>query len=149
MEKIIVKNRKAFHEYSVEESFEAGIVLIGSEVKAIREGKVNLTDAYCRIRDNELFLLQAHISVYSHTGYTPHEPLADRKLLMHRREIVKIKKKLDSTGLTLIPLKMYWKDNHIKIEIALCKGKKLHDKRHDMAEKDAKRHMEQHLKRRR
>ncbi|MCK5520028.1 MAG: SsrA-binding protein SmpB [Candidatus Marinimicrobia bacterium] len=148
MNKIIVKNRKAFHEYHVGDTYEAGISLIGSEVKAIREGKINLMDSYCNIVEGECFLLQAHISQYSHKGYSSHDVRRDRKLLLHKREILKIKKKLDSQGSSLIPLKIYWKDNYIKVEIALAKGKKLHDKRHDLAEKDAKRQIERQMKRR-
>ncbi len=148
MEKLIVKNRKAFHEYAMLETFEAGLSLLGTEVKAIREVKVNLVDSYCRIEDNEVFLVDAHISQYSHHGYSPHDPRRERKLLLHRQEIRKIKKKLDTQGLTLIPIRLYWKNNHIKAEIALAKGKKLHDKREDLAKKDAQRHIEQQLKRR-
>ena len=148
MIKIIVKNRKAFHEYMITDRYEAGISLVGSEVKAIREGKINLSDSYCRVIDGEIFLMETHISQYSHSGYMPHEVRRDRKLLLHKKEILKIKKKLDSQGASLIPLKIYWKDNHIKLEIALAKGKKLHDKRADLAKKDAKRQIEQQMKRR-
>lgn len=146
MGKIVLKNKKAFHDYHIIDTLEAGILLIGKEVKSIREGRMNIKESFCRFIKGELFLVQSHISQYSHTGYETHEPLRLRKLLLHKKEIKKWKKKVDTQGLTIVPLKVYWQDNHIKIEIALVKGKKLHDKRQDIAKRDAKRSMERQLR---
>lgn len=146
MEKIILKNRKAFHDYHILETLETGISLIGKEVKSIREGRINIKESFCRIIKGEMFLIQAHISPYSHTGYETHDPLRIRKLLLHKDELVKLKKKVDLQGLTIVPLKIYWRDNHIKVEIALVKGKKLHDKRQDIAKRDAKRAINREIK---
>ncbi|MEA3500494.1 MAG: SsrA-binding protein SmpB [Candidatus Marinimicrobia bacterium] len=145
MGKIVLKNKKAFHDYHIIDTLEAGILLIGKEVKSIREGRMNIKESFCRFIKGELFLVQSHISQYSHAGYETHEPLRLRKLLLHKKEIKKWKKKVDTQGLTIVPLKVYWQDNHIKIEIALVKGKKLHDKRQDIAKRDAKRSMERQL----
>ncbi len=146
MEKVILKNRKAFHDYHILETLETGISLIGKEVKSIREGRINIKESFCRIIKGEMFLIQAHISPYSHTGYETHDPLRIRKLLLHKDELVKLKKKVDLQGLTIVPLKIYWRDNHIKVEIALVKGKKLHDKRQDIAKRDAKRAINREIK---
>jgi SsrA-binding protein len=139
MEKIVLKNKKALHDYHIIDTLEAGISLIGKEVKSIREGRMNIKESFCRFIKGELFLIQSHISPYSHTGYETHDPLRIRKLLLHKKELRKWKKKVDMQGLTIVPLKVYWRDNHIKIEIALAKGKKLHDKRQDIAKREAKR----------
>lgn len=147
MEKLILKNRKALHDYHILEKIEAGIVLHGMEVKAIREGRINIKEAYCLIRDDEIFLTQAHISAYSHAGYEQLDPVRQRKLLLHRKEIRRLKKKRDEQQLTIVPLALYWSGNHIKVEIGLAKGKKLYDKRQSIAERDSKRSMERAIKR--
>jgi SsrA-binding protein len=149
MEKIVVKNRKAWHDYHILERFEAGISLQGSEVKAIREGKISLTDAYCDFIEGELFLVEMNISQYSHHGYATHEQRRARKLLLHRRELDRLEKKREGSGLTIIPLSVYWVKNHLKIEIGLAQGKKQHDKRAAIAERETKRSLDQEMKRRR
>ena len=146
MEKIVLKNKKAFHDYHIIDTLEVGISLIGKEVKSIREGRMNIKESFCRFIKGELFLIQSHISPYSHTGYETHDPLRIRKLLLHKKELRKWKKKVDMQGLTIVPLKVYWRDNHIKIEIALAKGKKLHDKRQDIAKREAKRSMDRQIR---
>jgi len=146
MEKLILKNRKAFHDYHILDNFEAGVVLQGTEVKAIREGRINIKESYCAFRDGELYLMQSHISPYSHTGYETHEAVRPRKLLLHRKELSRLRKKSSEQHLTIVPLRFYWSGNHIKVEIGLAKGKKLYDKRRDIAEKDMKRHLERQLK---
>jgi len=146
MEKIVLKNKKAFHDYHIIDTLEVGISLIGKEVKSIREGRMNIKESFCRFIKGELFLIQSHISPYSHTGYETHDPLRIRKLLLHKKELKKWKKKVDMQGLTIVPLKAYWRDNHIKIEIALAKGKKLHDKRQDIAKREAKRSMDRQIR---
>ncbi len=125
----IADNRKAFHDYHVLETFEAGVVLLGTEVKAIREGKVNLRDSYARLDKGEVWLLNVHISPSSHTGYAHHEEKRQRKLLLHRAEIRKLTGKVAEKGLTLAPLRMYFKDGRVKVTLALVRGKQLHDKR--------------------
>ena len=145
MGKVVLKNKKAFHDYHIIDTLEVGIPLIGKEVKSIREGRMNIKESFCRFIKGELFLIQSHISPYSHTGYETHDPLRIRKLLLHKKELRKWKKKVDMQGLTIVPLKVYWRDNHIKIEIALAKGKKLHDKRQDIAKREAKRLMDRQI----
>ena len=125
----IMTNRQAFHEYIVLERFEAGAVLQGTEVKSIMAGRIQLKDAYVTIRDGEVWLLNAHISEYSHGNIQNHEPLRERKLLLHRREIGKLEKQTAQKGLTLIVTALYWKNGRIKFEIGVAKGKKLYDKR--------------------
>lgn len=147
MEKIVAKNRKAWHDYHILEKFEAGIALLGTEVKSIREGKLNLTDAYCQFIGNELFITDMNITRYSHAGYTEHDPRRQRKLLMNRRELDKLKKKREAAGLTIIPLSIYWKANHLKVEIGLAQGKKQYDKRADIAKRDATRSIDKQMKR--
>lgn len=146
MEKLILKNRKAYHDFHILEKIEAGLVLHGTEVKAIREGKINIKEAYCNFQDGELYLLQAHISPYSHTGYEHHDPTRPKKLLLHQKELRKLRKKRDEQHLTLIPLAIYWVGNNIKVEVGLAKGKKLYDKRQDIAKKDVQRNMERQMK---
>jgi SsrA-binding protein len=146
MSKIVVTNRKAFHDYHILETMETGLALKGSEVKSIREGKISLKEAYCYFQDRELYLLQCHIAPYSHAGYEEHDPLRPRKLLLHRDELRKLRKKKEEGGLTIVPLKVYWNKNHLKAEIALVKGKKLYDKRRDIAEKESKRSMDRMIK---
>lgn len=139
--KIICDNRKAFHDYSFEEKWEAGIVLAGTEVKSLREGKASLRDGYAILKNGELFLLNAHMTPYSHAGHTNHDPLRTRKLLLHKAELQKLWSKLSIRGYTLIPLKLYFKEGIVKVELGLGKGKKSHDKRATEKERDAKRNL--------
>jgi SsrA-binding protein len=128
-QRIIADNRKAFHDYHVLESWEAGIALLGSEVKAIREGRVNLRDSYARLERGEIWLLNVHISPYSHTDYAGHAEKRERKLLLHRHELNKLSGQVREKGLTVVPLQMYFKKGRVKVQIALVKGKQAHDKR--------------------
>ncbi len=138
--KTISSNRKAYHNYSIEEKYEVGIALTGTEVKALREGKANLNDSFARIKNAELFLVNAHISPYSCGNIYNHEPKRDRKLLMHKYELNKLYGKVKERGYTLVPLSMYFNDrNRVKVEIALARGKTTVDKRHDIKAKDEKR----------
>lgn len=140
--KIVAQNRKAYHDYFVEDTLEAGIVLLGTEVKSIRDGKVNLKDSYVLIKDAEAFLLNCHISPYSHGNISNHDPLRTRKLLIHKNQIIKLKGKLIQKGYSLIPLKIYFKGAFAKVEIGLAKGKKLYEKREKIKEKEVKRDIE-------
>ena len=140
--KIISVNRQAYHDYFVERTIEAGISLVGTEIKSIRDGKVNLRGSYAIARNGELWLENAHIAAYEHGNRHNHEPLRNRKLLLHRREIEQLQAKVATKGLTLIPLKLYLKGGKAKIELGLCRGKKLYDKREAIAERDVKREME-------
>jgi len=144
--KTIVNNRKARHEYEILDSLETGIVLVGTEVKSMREGKVNLTDAYARIRDGELWLIGMHISPYEKADVFNHDPLRDRKLLVNSQELKKLYRQTHEKGVTLIPMKLYFKKHLVKVELALARGKKKYDKRADIAERDAKRQMDRQLK---
>ena len=144
--KTIAENRKARHEYFVLESFEAGLVLTGTEVKSIRLGGVNLKDSWCSIEDGELFIKQMHISPYEKGNIYNRDPLRVRKLLMHKAEIHRLLGKVKTEGLTLVPLSLYFKDGRVKVQLGLCKGKKLYDKREDAAKRDAKREIDRHLK---
>ena len=144
--KIIATNRKARHEYHILEKFEAGIVLHGSEVKAIREGKANIKEAYVRFSGNELFVIGMHIGKYSNEGYSTHTPVRDRKLLLHKRELKKMRKMVDEKGKTLIPLSIYFKGGNVKVEFGLAQGKKLWDKRKAKMEKDVNRQVDRALK---
>ena len=144
--KEIASNRKAFHDYFVLERFEAGIELFGTEVKSIRAGQVNLKDSYCTIREGELFVRGMHVSPYEKGNIFNKDPLRVRKLLLHRSEIRKMIGKMSQKGYTLVPLQVYFKGSLIKVEIALAKGKKLYDKRQDIAKKDAKREAERDFK---
>lgn len=146
--KIIAVNRKARHDYTIESEVEAGMVLTGSEVKALREGRANLKDSYAKIRNGELFAHQIHISEYPNAGRFNHEPLRVRKLLMHKHEIMRLVGKIQSKGLTLVPLKLYFKDGKAKVSLALAHGKRKYDKRRALQEREQKREMDQ-LKRRR
>ena len=144
----IVRNRKAFNEFEILERFEAGIALAGTEVKSVRDGRVKMGEAYCQIGpDYQLDLVQMEISVYQFGNIHNHAPARTRKLLMHKREIAKLLAKVKEKGLTLIPLRLYYKNGRVKVEIALCRGRKLHDKRLVLKEKDAKRDMERSLTR--
>jgi len=144
--KTIADNRKARHDYFVLETFEAGIELVGTEVKSIRLGGVNLKDSWCTIDKGELFIKGMHISPYEKGNIFNRDPLRVRKLLMHRREINKLYGLIKQDGLTLIPLSMYFKDSKVKIQLGLCKGKKLYDKRADAAKRDAKREIDRNIK---
>jgi SsrA-binding protein len=134
--KDIARNRKAFHEYEVLDSFEAGIALKGTEIKAIRDGRINLQDGFAVLIKGELYLMNVHISPYSHGNIQNHDPLRDRKLLLHRKELDSLAGKLGKAGLTLVPLSAYFKDGRVKISLGLCKGKKLYDKRESLKKRD-------------
>src|SRR4051794_2155475 len=135
----IAENRKAFHDFHLYESFEAGLALLGTEVKAIREGRVNLRDSFARLEDGEVFLYNVNISSYSHRGYADHEPLRRRKLLLHREEIRKLIGKTVEKGMTLVPVRMYFKNGRVKIAVSLAKGKKEYDKRETIKRRDVDR----------
>jgi SsrA-binding protein len=142
----IADNRKAYHDFFIDETFEAGVALVGTEVKSLREGRINLRDSFVEVRNGELFLLGVHISPYDKGNVWNHDPLRPRKLLMHRREIDRISVKVNERGYTLVPTKVYFKDGRAKVEIGLARGKKLYDKRHDMATRDAQRDVERALR---
>ena len=148
--KLIAQNRKARHNYEIEESVESGIVLVGTEVKSSREGRVNMSEAYATIDGNgEAWLLQCHISPYSHGNVNNHEPVRPRKLLLRGDEIERLAVKVNQEGRTLVPLRMYFKHGLVKVELAVGRGKKLYDKRQDQARRDADRSMQRELGRRR
>lgn len=147
--KLITQNRKARHNYLIEETIEAGLALVGTEVKSCREGKANLTDAYAAVRDGEAWLLQCHISPYSHGNRENHDPGRPRKLLLKRNEIVMLQEKVAQEGRTLVPLRLYFKHGLAKAEIAIARGKQTHDKRAAEATRDAERSMRRELGRRR
>ena len=144
-EKIVATNRKAHHDYFIEDSIEAGLVLTGSEIKSVREGRVNLRDSYARITQGEMWMCNVHISPYEQSGRTGPDPVRDRKLLLHKSEILRLANRTQTKGLTLIPLRMYLRDGRAKVEIGLAKGKRLYDKREAIAERDAERAMEREL----
>ena len=144
----VTKNRKAFHDYEIFEKFEAGMELLGSEVKSLREGKINLRDTYALIRDNEIFLVGMHIGQYSHTGYLGHEPYRDRRLLLQKQEIRKLIRKVNVKGMTIIPLRIYFKNGWAKAEIGLAKSKKTYQKKRVIAERDRARDLDRELKER-
>ena len=144
--KQIAENRKARHDYFIHDRYEAGICLVGTEVKSIRLGAVNLKDAYCAVDDGELFVKNMHISPYEQGNVFNQPPARPRKLLMHKREIMRLYGKVKQDGLTLIPLSVYLKDSRVKIEVGLCKGKKLYDKREDEASREAKRDMDRRVR---
>ena len=146
--KEIAVNRKAFHEYFVLERFEAGIELAGTEVKSIRAGQVNMKDSFCTVKDGELWLRSMHISPYEHGNIFNKDPVRVRRLLMHKREIVKLNARIMQDGVTLIPLSLYFKDSRVKVELGLCKGKKLHDKRDSEAERESQRAIDRVMKER-
>ena len=142
-----IKNRSAYHEFFIDSKYEAGMVLLGTEVKSMRAGKVSFNDSYCIIHKGELWLKSLHIAEYSHGNLNNHEPLRDRKLLLRKREINKIASKLKERGYTLIPLRIYFNEKGLaKIELGLAKGKKLHDKRESIKQKDVEREMKRYLK---
>lgn len=144
--KTIAENKKARHDYFIIESFEAGIELVGTEVKSIRQGGVNLKDSWCSIDDGEIFVKGMHISPYEQGNIFNRDPYRVRKLLLHKKEILRLFGKVKQEGLTLIPISLYLKGSKVKIQLGLCKGKKLHDKRDDMASRDSKREIERTLK---
>ncbi|KAA0256892.1 SsrA-binding protein SmpB [Deferribacter autotrophicus] len=144
--KVLATNKKAFHDYEIIEKYEAGIVLKGTEVKSAKNGRINLRDSFIRIKDGEAFLLNCHISPYEQGNIMNHDPTRTRKLLLHKREIERLAGKVQEKGLTLVPLKVYLKNNLVKIEIALAKGKKLYDKRETIKKKDLEREISRTLK---
>ena len=147
--KTVATNRKAYHNYHVQDSVEAGIVLTGTEIKSIRAGRVSLGDAYVRPERGELWLLNAHIARYEAGSYLSHEPTRPRKLLLHRKEIATLTSKVSEKGLTLVPIKLYIKDSMAKVEVALATGKKLYDKRDSIIQREAEREIGRAIKRRR
>ena len=146
--KQVARNQKAYHDYFIEEKFEAGIELAGTEVKSIRMGNVNLKDSFCLIKDGQLSVLGMHISPYEKGNIFNKDPYRVRRLLMHKKEILKLFGQVKQGGYTLIPVSLYFKDSRVKVQVGLCKGKKLHDKRDDMAKRDAGREIERAMKER-
>jgi SsrA-binding protein len=147
-QRIICKNRKASHDYFIEETYEAGMVLLGPEVKSLREGRANLVDSYARIKQGEIYLYNMHISPYPYAHYVEIEPTRTRKLLMHKKEIKRLIGKTEERGYSLIPLKVYFSGARAKVELGLAKGKRKYDKRQSLKEKDLKREMDQERKKR-
>ncbi|MDP9069439.1 MAG: SsrA-binding protein SmpB [Actinomycetota bacterium] len=147
--KLITQNRRARHDYLIEDTFEAGLALVGTEVKSCRDGKANLTDAYAAVQDGEIWLMQCHINPYSHGNRANHDPLRPRKLLLHRGEIERLKSAVAQNGRTLVPLRLYFKHGLAKAEIAIARGKKTYDKRQTIAKRDAERNMQREMGRRR
>jgi len=143
---VIARNRKARHEYFISDTYEAGIVLTGTEVKSLRRGRANLGDSFARIKDGEIFLTNCHIAEYSEGNRYNHDPMRQRKLLMHKKEISKLKIKLDERGFTLVALSMYFVKGRAKVEIGLAKGKKLYDRREDLKKRDQQRDMERAMR---
>ena len=146
MEKLIAKNPVAYHNYTINDTLEAGIVLTGTEIKSIRAGKVNLKDAYVNIKNSEAFIYGMHISPYEHGNIFNKDPLRTRKLLLNKREINKLLGLITQKGMSLIPIKLYFKNSFVKLELGIGKGKKLYDKREDIAKKDAERKIQRTLK---
>ena len=144
--KLIANNKKAYHDYFILEKYEAGIVLHGTEVKSLRMGKCSIKEAFIRVEDGEMFIYGMHVSPYEKGNIFNKDPLRTRKLLMHRREILKLQMAAQRDGLTLVPLSLYFKDSKVKVELGVCKGKKLYDKRASAAERDAKRDMDRAMK---
>lgn len=144
--KIIATNKKARFEYSIEETLEAGIQLVGTEVKSLREGRCNIAEGYISEKNGELFLRNVNITEYKHGNINNHDPMRIRKLLLHKAEIIKINRQVKEKGITVIPLKFYFKGSNVKVEIGICKGKKLYDKRETMKERDSKKAIEREMK---
>jgi len=144
----IAANRKAFHDFFIEDRVEAGIALVGTEVKSLREGRVNLRDSYAEVREGEVYLIGAHISPYEQGNVWNHDPVRPRKLLLHGHEIVRLQQKIKERGYTLVPTRMYFRGSRVKVELALAHGKRQYDKRADMAARDAQRDVERALRRR-
>ena len=147
--KVIARNRRARHEYHIEDVYEAGLVLTGTEVKSLRAGRASLADGFGQVHDHEMWLHGVHIPQYTQGTWTNHEPRRTRKLLMHRKEIDKLAAETAERGLTLVPLSLYFKDGKAKVELALARGKRTYDKRHDLARRDAAREVDRALRRRR
>ncbi len=145
-QKAVALNRKARHDYFIDETVEAGLVLVGTEVKSLREGRITLRDSHAEVRGGELYLVGVHIPVYAEGGLWNHDPMRVRKLLLHRREIDRLAVKVKERGYTLVPTKLYFKDGRAKVEIGLARGKKQYDKRHDLARRDAERSVERTLR---
>jgi len=145
-EKIVARAKDLRHKYEVMETWEAGLALVGTEVKSLREGRANLKDSYCRFKDHELFVIGLHISQYSHGTHTNHDPERPRKLLLRKRELVRLKTKVDEKGLTIVPAKLYFKEGIAKLEIALVKGKKLYDRREELKRKTQEREMQRAMR---
>jgi SsrA-binding protein len=148
-ERIVAENRKAFHDYHIVETLEAGVALLGTEVKSIREGRVNLRDSFARVEDGEVFLYNVHISPYSHRGYADHEPLRRRKLLLKKQEIRKLIGQTVQKGMTLVPVRLYFKNNRVKVAVSLAKGKQAHDKREAIRAREVDREARAAMKARR
>ena len=144
----MAQNRKAFHDYFVEDRFEAGISLAGTEVKSIRAGTLNLKDSFCVVKDGEIFVHGMHVSPYEQGNIFNKDPMRPRRLLMHKREILKLQARVMQDGVALIPLSLYFKDSRVKVELGLCKGKKLHDKRESDAERESRREIDRAMKER-
>ena len=144
--RVISKNSKAFHDYFVDSKMECGIELAGTEVKSIRDGKVNMKDSYASIKNGELFIHSLHISPYEKGNIFNKDPMRSRKLLVHKSEILKLVGMVKQKGIALVPLSLYWDRNHVKVELGICRGKKLYDKRQDIAKKDAERRMQKALR---
>ena len=144
--KIVSQNKKAYHDYFILDTYEAGIELRGTEIKSVRKGSTNLKDAFIRIKNNEAFIENMHIAPYEQGNRFNHEPLRTRKLLLHKKQIRKLQKEVKENGLTIVPTKLYFNTSKLKVEIALARGKKLYDKRQDLKAKDAKRDVERALK---
>ena len=144
-EKTVATNRKAYHEYFIEDTIEAGLVLTGSEIKSVREGRANLREGYARIVNREMWMSNVHITPYEHSGYGDPDADRDRKLLLHKSEILRLQSKMQTKGFTLIPLRIYLRDGRAKVEIGLAKGKRQYDKREAIAERDAERAMERDM----
>ena len=144
--KVIATNRKARHNYEITSSIEAGLVLLGSEVKSMRAGKASLVDAYGRVRNGELWIIGMHIAQYKEATFANHEPTRERKLLLHKQEIKKIKRKVEEKGITLVPLKLYFKNNIAKLELGIARGKRKYDKKVTIAKKDAERDIQREQK---
>lgn len=144
--KVVATNRKARHDYNIEDTIEAGIVLTGTEIKSIRAGRMNLQDSFAQVRNGEVWLVGAHISPYTHGNRENHDPLRDRKLLLHRREINRLAGKVQERGYTLVPLRVYLKDGRAKVELGLARGKKQYDKRESIAKRDFDREMRRAVK---
>lgn len=142
----VVKNRKARHEYEIEETYEAGIALKGSEVKSIREGRVNISEAHCAVRNGEMWMFNSHIAPYQYgSNHTNHASRRERKLLLHKHEITRLAHAVDREGYTVVPLEVYFRNGYVKVKIGVAKGKKLHDKRRDIKEREAERRMKQQM----
>jgi SsrA-binding protein len=148
-QRVIADNRKALHDYHILDTWEAGVVLLGTEAKAIREGRVNLRDSYARVEQGEVWMMNVHISPYSHRGYAGHAEKRERKLLLHRHEIDKLAGRTREKGLTLVPLEMYFKDGRVKVRLALAKGKQAHDKRETIRRREVERETRAAVKARR